>query len=312
MCGRNDVEFTPTFFDTKILTQLKPILPYVEEVTLMGWGEPTMHPEFENILNFLSQYENLRIYFCTNGLRLGDLTDTIFADKVDIIAVSLDGATATTNNRIRRGSDFETICNNLRRIVHRKHNEGLNYPYINFVFTAMKSNFHEIPDMVRLAADIGLDEVKVVYLTAFGDRMLCEVLYNCQDEVLNVFREAERLGEKLNIKIKLPYIQGQDPASDRFHKKCFVAWRDFFVGSDGYIRPCMSTPIKFFKFHPDKKFIEMWNDDKFIQFRRIINTHADVCKCCYQSSHTNWNRKESFIQTGEDFAPKWADEGNTL
>lgn len=55
-----------------------------------------------------------------------------------------------------------------------------------FCFCAMKSNIHELPDLVRLAADIGLNEVKVVYLTVlnhpclkkhYGDRMNLYILF---------------------------------------------------------------------------------------------------------------------------------------
>lgn len=308
MCGRNDVKFTPTYFDVSMLKVLKPVLPYVEEVTLMGWGEPTLHPRFKDILHELSAYENLRIYFCTNGMRLADLCEDIFSNRVDVIAISLDGARAETNNRIRRGSDFDFICDSLRKIVAYKKAKHLSYPYMNFVFTAMNSNLQELPDMVRLASNIGLEEVKVVYLTVFGDKMLSESLYNQQEKVRQVFDEVEKLGDSLGIKIKLPYIQGEDPAGNQSHKKCFVAWRDFFLGSDNYVRPCMSTPIKFFELDHNASFMEKWNDKAYQEFRAVINNgncSEDICNHCYQSSHTNWNRKESFIQIGENFAPEW-------
>lgn len=308
MCGRNDVKFTPTFFDVSWIDKLSEVLPRVEEVTLMGWGEPTLHPQFVEILEKLSAYPNLRKYFCTNGMKLAELMPAIFANKVDIIAISLDGAHAAMNDRIRRGSDFSFICDTLRKITAYKREHGLAYPYMNFVLTAMKSNLHEIPDMVRLAAEIGLEEVKIVYLTAFGDNMLDEVLYDCQDEVRQVFDEAVRLGDELGVKLKLPYIQGEDIAGNQAHKDCYVAWRDFFFGSDGYVRPCMSTPIKFFKMQEFKDFKEIWNAEEYQKFRSCINDENQMnsaCHRCYQSSYTNWNKKESFIQIGEEFAPEW-------
>lgn len=115
-----------------------------------------------------------------------------------------------------------------------------------FVFCAMKSNIHELPDLVRLAADIGLNEVKVVYLTVFEPSMLEETLWGQDELVHSVFEEAIKVAEELNIAIKLPHYVGEDVAGDKEHKDCFVSWRDFFLGSDGYVRPCMSTPVKFF------------------------------------------------------------------
>ena len=308
MCGRNDMKFEPTFFDIGWLDKMHDLRDHVEEVTLMGWGEPTLHPQFEEILEKLSAYDNLRTYFCTNGMRLEKLMPAIFKHHVDIIAISLDAAHAELNNRIRRGSDFDFICDTLRKIVAYKKEHELTSPYINFVLTAMKSNLDEIPDMIRLAADIGLEEVKVVYLTVFGEKMLEESLYNSQDEVRKVFNQAAVLGNKLGVKVKLPYIQGEDIAGEKEHKDCYVAWRDFFFGSDGFVRPCMSTPIKFFKVKEIDDFQKLWNDEKYQMFRQAINNKgqmSNACQRCYQSSYTNWNKKESFIQIGENFAPEW-------
>lgn len=307
MCGRNDAYFKSTVFNVEWINKFDDILNKVEEVTLMGWGEPTMHPQFIDILKKLNQY-NVRKYFCTNGMKLGELKDAIFEHKVDIIAISIDGANAETNNRIRTGSSFNRIIEDLGDIVKEKKKRNLTYPYMNFVFTAMKSNFHQIPDIVRLAHEIGLEEVKVVYLTVFNERLLEESLYNCQDEVISVFNEAIRLSEELGIKIKLPHIQGEDIAKTKCHKDCYVAWRDFFLGSDGYLRPCMSTPIKMLNINEYNDFREIWNSKEYIDFRKKVNNEKlmdNTCRNCYQSSYANWNNRESFIQIEQKFSPNW-------
>lgn len=74
-------------------------------------------------------------------------------------------------------------------------------------------------------------------------------------DVKNIFQKAIELGENLNVKLKLPHLPGEDPAGNKPHKDCFVGWRYLFLGSDGYVRPCMSTPDKFFRFDDDKTFV---------------------------------------------------------
>jgi len=308
MCGRNAAKFKPTVFQMDWLRYLEPMLDTVEEVTLMGWGEPTIHREFVDMLELIHRHD-ARIYFCTNGMRLGQLQNAIFDNQVDVFAVSVDGATAKSNARIRPGSDLNYIVKNLREIKNIQHSQGLSYPYINFVFCAMRSNLHELPDLVRLAADIGLEEVKAVYLTAFDSTMANESLWDCRNEVEEVFQEASELGEELGVSLKLPHLCGEDPAGDALHKDCFVAWRDFFLGSDGMVRPCMSTPTQFFPFDTSKPFTEMWNAPEFQRYREEINDSSRMdapCRRCYQSSHCNWNRKESFLQMEETFAPDWS------
>jgi radical SAM protein with 4Fe4S-binding SPASM domain len=249
-----------------------------------------------------------RKYFCTNGMNLKKIRESIFKYKVDVFAVSVDGATQETNARIRRGSDLDSIVHDLKSIVNEKRVRGLNYPYINFVFCAMKSNIAELPDLVRLAAQIGLDEVKVVYLTVFNDELLQESLWGEEDLIRKYFTEAERLGEELGVLIKLPHLIGEDIAGDKCHKDCFVTWRDFFLGSDGYVRPCMSTPVKFLKYDNKMDFMDIWNCEEYQRYRASVNDNSKMggpCKRCYQSSHCNWNKKESFIQIGENFSPDW-------
>ena len=186
MCGRNAADFKPTMFDMDVFHSFEPLMDTVEEVTLMGWGEPTIHPYFIEMLDTINKH-SARKYFCTNGMNLKKIKQAIFDYKVDVFAVSLDGATDETNSRIRRGSKIDVIVEDLKDIVKYKKENNLQYPWINFVFCAMKSNIHELPDLVRLAAEIGLDEVKVVYLTVFEDSLLNETLCGDEELVIIIF-----------------------------------------------------------------------------------------------------------------------------
>ena len=307
MCGRDESDFVGNLLKIQYLEKLEPILKYVEEVTLFGWGEPTIHPKFRDILEFLNQYP-VRKYFVTNGTTLHRIKEYLFDYNVDIMAVSLDGATAKTNNAIRRKSSFDQIVSGLRAIVQHKRGVKTNYPYINFVYTLMRSNLCELPGMVDLAHDLGIEEVKAVYMTSFSESLKDEVLWNRAGEVKSAFAETIERGDKLGIKVKLPYIQGEDVAGDKFHKDCFVGWRDFFVGADGVIRPCQSISRKLLHISRYDSFQEAWNSEEMVNFRSVVNDHDEMwegCKHCYQSSHTNCNRRSSFLQIGQEFAPSW-------
>lgn len=307
MCGRDANKFQNTFFDLNILDRLHPLFNIAEEVVLFGWGEPTIHPKFKDILKYLSSYP-VKKYFVTNGTTLRSLHDAIFDYKIDLFAVSVDGAKPETNNRIRVNSDLLQIIDGLKRILSTKKERGLTYPYINFVMTLMRSNLEELPLLVDVAASIGVNEVKGVYLTSFTESLKGEVLWNDVDRIRAVFKETERRGVAAGINIKLPYIQGEDIAEKRYHKECFVSWRDFFIGSDGSVRPCQSNSRKLFDFSRYASFEEAWNSEELSSFRKVVNDPKDMwdeCKRCYQSSHANWNMESSFLQIGNTFAPKW-------
>lgn len=307
MCGRNAANFKPTVFDMDVFRSFEPLMDIVEEVTLMGWGEPTIHPHFIEMLEIINKH-SARKYFCSNGMNLKKIMNAIFDYNVDVFAVSLDGATDETNSRIRRGSNINQITEDLKEIVHIKQERGLKYPWINFVFCAMQSNIRELPDLVRLASKIGIEEVKVVYLTVFETDLMNESLWGKENLVREVFEEAIQVGNELGVMLKLPHYIGEDEAGNNLHKDCYVTWRDFFLGSDGYVRPCMSTPIHFFQYDKNAKFMDLWNAPEYQKYREIVNNQEimdNPCRRCYQSSHCNWNRKESFIQVGKNFSPDW-------
>ena len=306
MCGRNAADFKLTRLNMDWFFALEPLFDTIEEVTLMGWGEPTIHPQFIKILETISHH-TARKYFCTNGMRLDLLTDAIFKYAVDVFAVSVDGAVPETNNTIRKGSDLEKINRDLKKIIEIKKVNNYSFPYINYVFCAMRSNLHELVNMVEMTADVGLEELKVVHLTAFDERFVSETLWDCQSEITEMFGLAAKRADELGVLLKLPYIQGEDPAGDMPHRECYVAYRDFYLGSDGFVRPCMSTPDKFSLFSTEQDFMDLWNSEQYRTYRKTVNTpemHGS-CRDCYQSSHCNWNKKGSYIQAGKLFAPEW-------
>lgn len=306
MCGREATSFKATFFDPKWLDFFEPITDRLGEITLLGWGEPTLHPRFADFLKWGYDH-GLQKFFCTNGTRLNLLKDAIFDYRTELLTVSLDGACAETNNRIRCGADFDTVTANIRELVSEKKKRNTEFPYLSIVMTMMDSNYHEMPDYVRLAADLGIQEIKGVYLTVFEQRLMDEMMYDRVEPIKEVFARTAELGEELGIQVKLPYLQGEDVAGDKAHKDCFVGWRDFFLGSDGYVRSCMSTPHKLFHIDKYSTFEEAWNSPEYQEFRRTVNNDEMPagCRNCYQASFANWNKRGSFIQVGNDFAPEW-------
>ena len=61
------------------------------------------------------------------------------------VTVSIDGGTAETYARLRRGADLGQILANVRRIQHWKRKLGSELPYLDSFFVVMRSNFREIP-----------------------------------------------------------------------------------------------------------------------------------------------------------------------
>jgi radical SAM protein with 4Fe4S-binding SPASM domain len=220
----------------------------------------------------------------------------------------LDGATVATNDSIRKGGSFERETTELKKLIKEKKNRNLDYPHINLVFTAMQKNIHELPDMVTLARDLGVLEVKIVYLTVFKEDLLHESLLDRQQEVREVFDKASFLAKRFNIDLILPEIQGESKAGILRHKACPFPWRDIFIGSDGFVRLCQSSPQKIANISQYQTFEELWNSKKMQELRRNVNDKKLMpkqCYYCYHSTCANWNLRHSFYQLEQGFAPEW-------
>lgn len=310
MCGRSHADFIPHFFDPDWLNIIEPAFKYAEEVTLMGWGEPSVHPRFQSFLEFASNYQ-VKKYILTNGVLLDKMSPWIFEYGVNILAISLDGPNEAINNNIRKGSDFNKIINNIKDLVVRRYFANVK-PYINTVTTLMKSNIESFPQMVSLAAELGIEEVKAVYLTAFSKEFEAETLYDIPERTKEIFEMAAEKAERYNITLSLPYIPGEDPAANANHKQCHLTWRDLFIGCDGTIRTCMSSENILMPLPAAGTPFEsgIWNSGAFMDFRERVNSTNELmnkaCRTCYQSSCANWNKQHSFVQTDYDFHPDWS------
>lgn len=308
MCGRESAEFRAHDMPITMIQACGSLFQYSEEVTLHGWGEGTLHPKFAEILAYLNTFKPLRKYFVTNGSTLPKIMGALFEHHVDVIAVSLDGCTPQNNNGIRTGGNLEREISSVKKLLAERSARGVSYPYVNFVFTAMARNIHEIPGMVRLAHDTGIPEVKAVYLTIFDKTLAHETLLDKQDTVRKHFDEARELASKLGIKLKLPEVQGEGHTGLSKHKPCVFPWRDFFIGSDGFVRPCQSSAEKTLNIRDYSSMEAAWNSEPMRKLRASVNDERAMsrnCANCYHSSCANWNLPSSFLQLGNSFAPAW-------
>ena len=285
----------------------EPLFNVVEEVTLFGVGEPTMNPDFPKMLEKLDDYP-VRKYFCTNGTMPEKYKNAIFDYHVDNFAVSIDRVESKTDTI---GHSFSDVWKHLKDVVDTKKIKNVNYPHIRIVCCLMKDNLNELPDLVDKAIETGVNEVRVVYFTAFKnedkdkEQILREqILWNDKDKVETIFNQLKEKSEKMLIYV--PHIPGKDPADKKLHNDCEMAWRDLFIGADGKIRPCMSSSERFLEaskklFDESKSLDDVWNGSEFQNHRRTVNDEEEMskyCKTCYQASHANWNKRYAFDQCG--------------
>lgn len=161
-----DKTFPSLSFDLfkSIIEQAKPL--GLTGVKLTG-GEPLLHPQIDEILDFL-QGQDLSVNIETNGvLCTPELAQKIFKCKKSFVAVSLDGSNAQIHEWVRGVTGcFEAAINGIQNLV----NAGFR-PQI--IMTVMRHNKEQIEDLVQLAKLLGAGSVKfnIVQPTGRGEKM---------------------------------------------------------------------------------------------------------------------------------------------
>ena len=150
--------------DFDVFTRLIDQFPDLEELQLQGLGEPMMHPRFFDMV----------AHAVRRGIRVGTNTNLTLlnARRAELcvtsglgeLHASIDGATAAVYDRIRVRADFERIITNLERLVETRARLASETPRIRMVVVAMRQNIHELPDLVRLAHRLAINEVFVQHL----------------------------------------------------------------------------------------------------------------------------------------------------
>lgn len=108
-------------------------------VTLSG-GEPLCHPRIHEIIS-LAHDRKIALYIATNGILAEQLfpymdTDSVFSG----IQISLDGATAETNDTIRGNGHYAKVESILRRVQEN------GFRRVSVKMTVSKLNMHEVEE----------------------------------------------------------------------------------------------------------------------------------------------------------------------
>jgi len=147
-----------------IIDQAKPL--GLTGVKLTG-GEPLLHPEIHEILEFVRS-EDLRLTVETNGILCKpEVAENMAACKDPFVSVSLDGAEAETHEWVRGVPGcFDEAIEGLRNLV----NAGLR-PQV--IMAIMRHNKDQMESVVRLAERLGAGSVKfnILQPTARGEKM---------------------------------------------------------------------------------------------------------------------------------------------
>jgi MoaA/NifB/PqqE/SkfB family radical SAM enzyme len=208
-------------------------------VYLQGWGEPLLHRRIFDMVA-RAKAAGCRVGFTTNGTRLTpEAGERLLDAGLDLLAVSIAGASAATHEAIRAGSDFAKLLENLRGFLRQR---GGAKPKVEILYLMTPSNLAELPRAVELAAELGADELVATNLDyvitpaldalrAYGDAPPAQALAAAVEKA----RDAAR---RTGIGFR-PY-----PLEYREMAVCDLnPLKILFVSADGGVSPCVYTSL---------------------------------------------------------------------
>ncbi|MGQ4891436.1 MAG: radical SAM protein [Candidatus Njordarchaeia archaeon] len=187
MCNFNCLMCIRRFWNTELshmsmdlYTKIaREVFPNIERLTLYGEGEPLIHP---NILDMVRMAKELlpkdaTVFFITNGSLMSQkMADKLFVDlKMDEVAFSVDTTDFPKLQRIRNGIHPLTVFKNLEYVAKLKEKEGFK---LGISMVLMRDNYADFPDMVEIAASMGIDYITVSHIVPYSKEMSEALVYS--------------------------------------------------------------------------------------------------------------------------------------
>jgi MoaA/NifB/PqqE/SkfB family radical SAM enzyme len=259
-------------------------------------GEPLLFAHFEEILELCHKY-GIMLNLTTNGTfpRLGARR---WAEKVvpvtSDIKISWNGANKATHETIMPGTQWEKVLENVRTFIEVRDAHaaaGGNRCRVTFQLTFLETNTAELADIVRLAADLGVDRVKGHHLWAHFDaikglsmRRNAESIQRWNDAVLQAQEAVERhrlAGGKRVLLENIFLLNANATQNLAPGGPCPFLGQEAWVSAEGRFNPCCAPDAErrslgeFGDLH-STSIQDIWHGE---DYRRLVASYSSRTLC---------------------------------
>ena len=225
----------------------------IKEIIPSTMGEPLLYKDFDLLLGLYAEY-NIRCNLTTNGtfpkksvIEWAALIVPVTSD----VKISWNAATAATAERVMLGINFEKAVENVQKLVAVRNEyfaETGYYCRISFQLTFMQNNMHELADIIKLAASLGVDRVKGHHLWAHFDeiktlsfRTNVASIRQWNAYVVAAHEAAEQFrlpnGEKVLLE-QITFLSEQETNGVNPELNCPFLGKELWISAEGNISPC--------------------------------------------------------------------------
>jgi len=179
-CIRNNWDESPGRMSDETFDRILASVQRLETIPTIffgGLGEPLFH---KRTVDWIAQAHAVgaRTELITNGTMLTEKRSRALIEAgLDLLWVSVDGATPESYADVRLGAELPKVIANLSRF--RKLRPGSHYPRpgIGIAFVAMARNIHDLPEVLRIGRSVGAKHFSVSNVLPYTHDMQAEMLY---------------------------------------------------------------------------------------------------------------------------------------
>lgn len=277
-------------------------VPEIQRAVLHGIGEPLLNRELPRFVAHLKE-RGAVVLFNSNGVLLDQRRGDALVDAgLDELRVSLDAVTPELYARLRGIDALPRIVENLRAFIAR--HGGRARPRVSLWFVGMQENLHQLPNFVRLGAELGVPEVYLQRLVFFGkgDRIAEDATMTPEQSLYGtletyqaaLIRACERLAEELGVAFQAsgattPH-ESVSVKGDHPWQGCMRPWTLMYITANGNALPCCIAPFAVPEYASillgnvfQQPLSEVWNGQRYQELRAALLSEAPdpwPCQFC--------------------------------
>jgi radical SAM protein with 4Fe4S-binding SPASM domain len=236
-------------------------------------GEPYLNPQFLDMVKYASAK---RIYTATST-NAHYLTDAnakrTIESGLDRLIISIDGTTQDVYQQYRVGGRLDKVLEGAKNIVKWKREMKSKTPFIIFQFLVVKPNEHQVEDVKKLAAEIGVDDVWFKTAQVYDYE-------NDPNQLIPTIAKYSRYRKNKNNAVEV---------KNTLQNHCWRLWHAPVITWDGLVVPCCFDKDAQHQLGDlkGKPFKEIWQNGKYTAFRKKImqsRKNIDICANCSEGT----------------------------
>ena len=297
---------------------LKKYFKDAKNISLSGMAEPLIN---KNIVEFIriikEESPGCAVSIFSNArLLTRELSEELIDVGLDKFEFSLDGVDPVLVDSIRKGGDLAADIENIRVLGECKKRRSDGKPVLIATTVLQRKNYRQLPEIVRCAAELGVERLNVNGMEPYTEDMVSSVLWTpgeVPEDLPEVMEQAIKASRECGLKLGLASLVPKSAECRAVVNPIILAngdvtpcsvlayERDFYFRLDDGLRPvpargkckrlifgnAFKTPLD-----------ELWYRKEFVDFRDAVlsGKFPGACESCMI--------KNQFICVRADFSPE--------